>query len=136
MSTEHQTIAEQFPWATVGATAYIYNNNGWGYIECRKVTVTKVTKARITVTGDRVFYTRKCANELREYGIDWYRSAQLIPADDPLVAEARETIRKKNAENKARAGVDSFNKYRTVDNAHKAVAALLDYIEAHKEEGK
>lgn len=133
---EKQTIADKFPWAKEGAKAVIYSQSGWGYMGIRVVTITKVTKARITVSSGQVFYTGKYSDELRVLGADWYNSPVLLPTDDPQVAEARETIRQRNIENAAKGAAETFMKYRSVDNAHKAVAALLDYIEANKEEGK
>jgi len=133
---ETKTISEQFPWAKPGAEAYIYNRNGWGVTELRKVQITKVTKSRVTTTGDRVFYVRKHGNTLTVLGLEHYRSPDLIAADDPRVAEAKAEALKQKIDNAARAAADDFHKSRTVDNAHKAVAALLDFIKANQEEAK
>jgi len=131
---ETQTITEQFPWAVAGAEAYVYNRNGWGVTELRKVQITKVTKSRVTTTGDRVFYVRKYGNTLTALGMEYHRSPDLIAVDDPRVAEAKAEALKQKIDNAARAAADDFNKSRTVDNAHKAVAALLDFIKANQEE--
>ena len=131
---ETKTITEQFPWAVEGAEAYIYQFSGWGVPECRKVTVEKVTKARITVTGGRVFYTRKYGTNLRELGKDWYHSPELIAADDPRVESAKVALRQANSRVRVLKNMEEFKIYQTVDGAKKTVEALLDFIEASKGE--
>jgi len=133
---ETKTIAEQFPWAVVGAEAYTYQASGWGVSELRKVTITKVTKSRITTGDTRTFYVRKYGTELTELGREYYRSPVLIAVDDPRVAEARVEARKRKIADDARSTTDAFNRSRTVENAQAAVAALTAFIEDNKEEGK
>ena len=133
---ETKTIAEQFPWAEAGASAFIYEQGSWGYRNLTATKIQSVTKARINLEGGRVFYIPKHATKLVERGRDYYRSPSLIPTDDPAVEETRLLLEKQKIDNAARAAAEQFNKSRTVDNAHKAVAALLDFIKANEEEGK
>lgn len=133
---ETKTVAEQFPWAVAGAKAFIYEQGSWGYRNLTSATIKSVTKARINLEGGRSFYVPKHRTELKELGRDYYRSPSLIPTDDPAVEETRAAIAKQKVENAARTATEGFTRSRSVENAHKAVAALLDFIASNEEEGK
>lgn len=131
---ENKTIVEQFPWAVVGAKAVIYERGSGGYRSIKPANITRVTNTRITLDGGRTFYLRKYADTLCELGVDVYRSATLIPTDDPRVEEARQVIQKQRIDNAAQTAADNFNKSRTVDNAQAAITALKAFIENNQEE--
>lgn len=129
------TIQENFPWAKVGDKAFIYNAHTFGVTELTEVEILKVTKARVTVSGykeGRTFYQPKHRTELNEVGRDWYHSPTLIGGDDPRIASAQEAHRKAGITTAAYKAATEFTRSRTVDNAHKAVAALLDFIQENK----
>jgi len=135
MSTENKTLAEQFPWLTVGAKAYNLYRGSWNYVSLTPVKVEKITKSRVTLSNGKVFYLRKYGKELKELGTDYYNSPELIPVDDPRVLETKKEIRKRNVEIAARNAAESFYRDKGVDNARKAIAALMDYVaEEEKEE--
>jgi hypothetical protein len=141
MKDDNASLAERFDWLKVGAEAYIYRHGGWGPGSLTKVTITKITKTRAFTSEKnyegsfRSFYARKYSNNLIEHGSsDHYRAAPtLLAADDPIVAETREAIKKNNVRVRALNAVDGFGKTKSVDAARDAIAALEKYIEEFAE---
>lgn len=130
-----QTITEQFPWATVGARAVIYETGSWGYVNLSQAKIAKVSKSRITLENGRVFYVPKHLKTLSELGRENYRSPELIAPDDPRIAAAEEAQRLQNLKNKAKDACKAWTNYSDdVSKAETAVKALQAFIEAHKEE--
>lgn len=135
MSAETKTIAEQFPWLTVGGNAYTLYRGSWDYVRLIPVKIEKITKSRVTLDNGSVYYVGKHRTKITEHGTDYYRSAELIAEDDPRVEQIKAAVHKKNIEHTASKAVESFMRDKGVDNARAAIAALMDYIaEAEKDE--
>lgn len=131
MSTEKQTIAEQFPWATVGADVVIFEEGSWGYTNVTPAKIAKVSATRVTLEGGRVFYVPKYSQDLKELGRETYRSPDLLPLDDPRIAEVKETQRKEQIRLNARDAAKQYARdSHSEEKARAAIKALEAFLEA------
>lgn len=92
------------------------------------VQIQRLTQTQIVLVGGRRF--RK--EDLREVGVDFYRSGSLIPPDDPRIAEAAEQTRLNKSRTDALTAVDEWRKGAggPAEKARAAAVALLLYADA------
>lgn len=131
------TIAEDFPWAKVGETAFIYQPRTF-HGSLMEVTIIKVTTARVTVKwNDRgfetVFYCPKRYKELKELGHDLYHAPLLISKDDQRVSIVIAQNRRNATKNRTRKAAEAFVRNPSTELARAAIDELVNYIQEEEE---
>lgn len=94
-------------WLTVGGSAVVLQPETRSSLRAKLVTVEKITKVDVVVTGGDRF---RFSNDLTQRGSTWSVTTYLVPEHDPRVAETRRKIKHANLRHRAIVATEAYRK--------------------------